>query len=102
MSCQGQLAKPQVRRWTAVFFALVVAGLGFVQAVHMHDVLAGGTSPASHCSLCVAAHNAAVVTAVSSAAAPVVESTALVIPAPQSTSRLQLGTSFIRPPPSNL
>ena len=39
-----------------------MAGFGFVQAVHVHDALAGQSSPASHCSVCVAAHNAVLIT----------------------------------------
>lgn len=102
MSCHSRFAKPRVRKWTAVFFALVVAGFGFVQAVHAHDAVAGRTSPASHCSLCVAAHNAAVVTAAGAAPLPVLRSARIAIPEPQLQSRLQLPSSFIRPPPQNL
>lgn len=91
-----------LQKWTAVFFVLVMAGFGFVQAVHAHDALAGQTSPASHCSLCVVAHGAAVTTPVSAVQAPVVESAAFILSEPQLQSRLQVASAFIRPPPQSL
>jgi hypothetical protein len=73
-----------------------------VQAVHVHDAVAGQSSPASHCSLCVAGHNAAVITPVNAAPAPVMESAVLAVSEPQLQSRLQVPSSYIRPPPQNL
>jgi len=97
-----QFDRRAVKKFTAAFFALVIAGFGFVQAVHVHDVLARQTSPASHCSLCVVAHSAAVITPANAAPAPVVASTAVAISDPQLRSHLHVVSSFIRPPPQNL
>jgi len=97
-----QLNRSSLRKFTAAFFVLVIAGFGMVQAVHVHDVLAKQTSPASHCSLCVVAHSAAVVTPVSAAIAPVVTSAAVAVSDPQLRSRLEVASSFIRPPPQSL
>ena len=97
-----QLDGSPLRKWTAVLFVLVMAGVGFAQAVHVHDTNAGQTSPASHCSLCVAAHHAAVITPVNAAQAPVIASVVLVQSEPQLLSRLQVAFSFIRPPPQSL
>lgn len=96
-----QLDGSPLQKWTAVLFVLVMAGFGFVQAVHVHDALAARTSPASHCSLCVVAHSAAVITPVSAAPAPLMESAMLAVSDPQLQSRLQVTPSFIRPPPQN-
>ncbi|HEY4930422.1 MAG TPA: hypothetical protein VII23_02535 [Terriglobales bacterium] len=97
-----QFERPQLRKWTALLFVLVMAGFGFVQAVHVHDALASQSSPASHCSLCVVAHSAAVVTAVSSAPAPVQQSARLAVLEAQLQSQLHVASSYIRPPPQNL
>jgi hypothetical protein len=97
-----QLDRRMVKKFTAAFFVLVMAGFGFVQAVHVHDALAARTSPPSHCSLCVVSHSAAVVTAVNAAIAPVVESAAVSASEPQLRSHLEVASSFIRPPPQNL
>ena len=102
MSRNHQFKYPPLQKWTAVLFVLVMAGLGFVQAVHVHDALAGQNSPASHCSLCVAAHNAAAISPAHAAPALVAESAMLVLLEPQLQSRLRVGSSFIRPPPQNL
>src|SRR5271169_3415809 len=99
MKPQFQFDRSSFQKWTAVFFVLVMAGFGFVQAVHVHDALAG---PASHCSLCVVAHSAAVVTPASAAPAPVLEAAILAVSEPQLESRLQVISSFIRPPPEIL
>lgn len=97
-----QFDRPLLQKWTAVLFVLVMAGFGFVQAVHVHDALAGQSSPASHCSLCVVAHSAAVITPGSVAHAPILESAMLALSEPQLQSRLHVVSSFIRPPPQNL
>jgi hypothetical protein len=97
-----QLSRPALRKFTAAFFVLVIAGFGFVQAVHVHDALAKQTSPASHCSLCVVAHSAAVVTPVNAAIAPFVTSRTIAISDPQLRSHLEVASSFIRPPPQSL
>lgn len=97
-----QIDRRTLRKFTAAFFVLVIAGFGFVEAVHVHDRVAKQTSPASHCSLCVVAHNAAVVTPVNAALAPVVTSAPLAISNPQLQSQLQVASAFIRPPPQSL
>ena len=97
-----QLDGSPLEKWTAVFFVLVMAGIGFVQAVHVHDAVAGQTSPASHCSLCVVSHNAAVISPAHAAPALVAESAEVVLSEPQLQSRLRIPSSFIRPPPQNL
>jgi hypothetical protein len=97
-----QIDRRTLRKFTAAFFVLMIAGFGFVQAVHVHDSLAKQTSPASHCSLCVVAHSAAVVTPVNASIAPVVESTAVAVSDPQPQSHLEVASSFIRPPPQSL
>ena len=91
-----------LKKLTAVFFVLVVAGFGFVQAVHVHEALAGQASPATHCSLCVVAHSAAVVTPVSTVPIPVADSAVLVTAEAQPESQLDIAPSFIRPPPQSL
>jgi hypothetical protein len=102
MSRERQLIYSPLQKWSAVFFVLVMAGFGFVQAVHVHAAVAGQASPTSHCPLCVVARNAAVITPASVAPAPPVESAVLVVSEPQLRSRLQIVSSFIRPPPDNL
>ena len=96
---------PLLRRWLAVFCIVVMAVFGFVQAVHVHDGLAADESPstpAAHCLICVAAHSATVVTAIS--LAPVLATSASVTPVldPQVHSQLVVFTTFIRPPPQLL
>jgi len=102
MNAICQLERPLLRKCTALLFVLVMAGFGFVQAVHVHDALASQSSPASHCSLCVVAHSAAVVTPVSSAPAPSQESARIAVLEPQLQSRLHVTSSDIRPPPQDL
>lgn len=96
-----QIDRRTLRKFTSAFFVLMIAGFGFVEAVHVHDAVAKQTSPASHCSLCVAAHNAAVVTPVKAALAPVATSAPLAISDPQLQSQLQVAFSSIRPPPQS-
>ena len=91
-----------LKKYAAVFFVVLIAGFGFVQAVHVHDTLATHSSPASHCSLCVIAHSAAVVTPAGTSLAPIVESAPLAVSDPQLRSQLQVASSFIRPPPQSL
>jgi hypothetical protein len=102
MSRTHQFHHRLFQKWTAVFFVLVMAGFGFVQAVHVHDTVAGQTSPASHCSLCVVAHSAVVTSPVNGAPAPVIQTAPLDLSEPQLESRLQVASSFIRPPPASL
>jgi hypothetical protein len=81
---------------------LVMVGFGFVQAVHVHDALTSQSSAASHCSLCMVAHSAAVITQASSAPALVQQSVRLAVPEPQLQSQLHVTSSYIRPPPQDL
>ena len=97
-----QFGRPLLQKLTALFFVLVMAGFGFVQAVHAHDALAGKSAPESHCSLCVVAHSAALISPASAAPAPVFESYRLAVVEPQLQSRLQVPSSYIRPPPQDL
>ncbi|HEX8896680.1 MAG TPA: hypothetical protein VF783_25420 [Terriglobales bacterium] len=97
-----QIDRRTPRKFTAAFFVLVITGFALVEAVHVHDRVAKQTSPRSRCSLCVVAHNAAVVTPVNAALAPVVTSAALAISDPQLQSQLQVASAFIRPPPQSL
>ena len=90
-----------LKKYAAVFFVVLIAGFGFVQAVHVHDTLATQSSPASHCSLCVIAHSA-VVTPAGTSLTPIVESAPLAVSDPQLRSQLQVASSFIRPPPQSL
>ena len=91
-----------IQKCIVLALGLLMVGIGFVQAVHVHDALAGQSSPASHCSFCVVAHNAAVITSLSSAPVPVVKASPADPSPPQLTSRLVIGASFIRPPPQSL
>jgi len=86
-----------------MLFVLLMIGFGFVQAVHVHDALAGqSSSPASHCSLCVVAHHAAAVAPASVAPMPVTGVAVLAQADPRPESRQQVGATFIRPPPQIL
>ena len=102
MSVIRQFERPLLRKWTALLFVLVMAGFGFVQAVHVHDAAVNQSAPASHCSLCVVAHSAALITPGTTAPAPVSDSARLVVLEPQLQSRLQVPSTYIRPPPQNL
>ena len=92
-----------LQQCTAMLFALLMIGFGFVQAVHVHDALVGqSSSPASHCSLCVVAHHAAAVAPASVAPMPVTGVAVLAQADPRPESRQQVGATFIRPPPQIL
>jgi hypothetical protein len=91
-----------MQKYIALTLGLLMVAIGCVQAVHVHDALARQSSPASHCSFCVVAHNAAVITPFSSAPMPLVEASLPALSQPQLTSRLLINSSFIRPPPQSL
>jgi hypothetical protein len=99
MSRKRQFKDALLQKWTALIVVLVMAGFGLVQAVHVHEGLAGQTS---HCSLCVVAHSAAIITPSRAAPVPLLESAVLTVAEPQLQSRLRVASSFIRPPPDNL
>jgi len=101
MSNTRQFGSTPLRKWTTLFCVLVIAGFGFVQAVHAHNVV-DGQSAAAHCSLCVVAHSAAAVTAATAAPAPALETARLAVLEPQLQSQLHVTSSYIRPPPQNL
>ena len=90
------------KKCTAALFVLLMVGFGFVQAVHVHDTLAGQASPASHCSLCVVAHSSAFVTPAAVAPTQVSNSTRVVELEAQLQSHLYETHSNIRPPPQYL
>ena len=97
-----QLERSLLQKWTALLFVLVMAGFGFVQAVHVHDAQAGQTSPVSHCSLCVVAHSAALIAATTTAPVQVSDPARLAVLEPQLESQLHVTSSYIRPPPQVL
>lgn len=98
-----QFERSLLRQCAAVAFVFLMLGFGFVQAVHVHDALASQTSsPASHCSLCVVAHNAVLISPPSAAPLPALSAALLEAGEPQLESRLQFTSSFIRPPPQSL
>jgi len=102
MTLLRQLDRSPGQKCLAVVFALAMLGIGFVQAVHVHDDLARQSTPPSHCSLCVAAHNPVAVVSTGGAPLPVVES-APVLPAETPREAfLSIGAAFIRPPPQVL
>jgi hypothetical protein len=93
------------RRLLAALCVVVVAVFGFVQAVHVHDGLAANESPnapSTHCLICVAAHSAPVVTAISFAPALAISASVTPVLAPQLQSQQAVASSFIRPPPVSL
>ena len=102
MKPKRQFGSSPLQKCTAVLFVLVMAGFGFVQAVHVHDALAGQASPAPHCSLCVVAHNAALLTPANAAPAQVTDSANIAVLEPQLQSHLHASSSYIRPPPQYL
>ena len=103
MKLLRQLECSLLQKCTAVVFVLLMAGFGIVQAVHVHDALGGqSSSPAPHCSLCMVAHNAALVTPTNAAPAPLISQAITVTLEPQLHSQRKTGPSFIRPPPQSL
>jgi hypothetical protein len=103
MKPSHQSKPPSYQRCIALLCVLVIAGFGFVQAVHVHDELAGQTSsPASHCSLCAVAHSAVLISPAGVAPLPVVATSMFAASEPQLLSQLQVAPSYIRPPPFSL
>ena len=102
MSLLSQFDRSSLQKYLAVWFVLVIAAMGVVQAVHVHDAMARQTSPASHCSLCVVAHNAAVVTPAGSTPTPATEASLADIFMTEFERQSQVCASFIRPPPQAL
>ncbi len=90
-------------RGTAVLLVVLIGGLGYVQAVHVHQGLAAEQRSArAHCSICLVSHNAVQVTAVSSGPLPAMDTGRLATSDPQLRSRLFVSTASIRPPPFSL
>lgn len=105
MEANGQLAVTSSRRWLAWLCVAIVAVFGFVQAVHVHDGLASDESPSApavHCLICVAAHSAPAVTAISFAPTLTFTANVVAVPDPQLESQLVVPSSFIRPPPQSV
>jgi hypothetical protein len=96
-----QVDRHRLQKFSAALLVLVIAGFGFVQAVHVHYAGAKQSFPASHCSLCVVAHSEAIITAAGAAVAPVVTSAAIAVSDAQLQSHLEVASSFIRPPPQS-
>src|SRR5689334_7538999 len=99
MKLLSQFEKPVCWRLTAAFAVLLIAGLGFVQSVHLHDELAPSSAARSHCAICVFSHSPAVVTAAGAAPAPALDFTTISSTDPQLRSQLLVSSTFIRPPP---
>ena len=97
-----QTGRTLPQKWMAALFVLLMVGFGIVQAVHVHDTEPVQSNAASHCPLCVVAHSAAIMTPANTAPAPVFEVARLAVLEPQLQSRLQVASSYIRPPPQNL
>jgi hypothetical protein len=105
MKQTSQFDRSLFQKWTALFFVLVIAAFGMVQAVHIHSELAphgGLNESATHCSLCLATHSAATITEADPTPIPVVLSAAVFVGRSQAKSRLAVPTLFIRPPPATL
>jgi hypothetical protein len=100
MKLLGQFAPPLSRRLTVLLAVVLLAGLGFVQSVHLHDELAPSGAARSHCALCVFSHSPAVITAARCAPAPALDSVSPQSAEPQLRSRLLVSAITIRPPPS--
>ena len=94
--------RSRLQKCTAALFVLLMAGFGFVQAVHVHEALVGQSSPASHCSLCVVAHSGVLLTPAAVAPAQVSDSAKIAELETQLRSHLEVAQSNIRPPPQNL
>jgi hypothetical protein len=88
------------RRLTACAVLILIAGLGFVESVHLHEDLAPSGAARSHCALCVLSHSPAAITAARSAPVPVLDYVSLQSAEPQLRSRLLVRSLSIRPPPS--
>ena len=63
MTVVRQPDRPSWQRCIAVFAALLVAGVGFVQFVHLHEEFSSSGAVHSHCALCIFSHSPAAVTA---------------------------------------
>jgi len=102
MNLARQFEKSLAWRLTAIFAVLLIAGMGYAQAVHLHDDFAPSGSARSHCALCVFSHSPAAVSATGSAFASVSSFVFLHSAEPQLHSRLLVAVASIRPPPASL
>src|SRR5512147_898806 len=105
MKNNDQFMRNGVRRWTTLFFVLVVAVFGVVQVAHAHDGVSQDgmpNAPARHCTSCVASHSVAVVGEVSFAPVLTSQPGTILVAEVQLESRQLLFTSFTRPPPPTL
>lgn len=100
MKLAPQFEKSLRWRLTVVFAALLIAGMGFAQSVHLHEDLSPSRADRSHCALCVFSHSPAVVTAAGPAPTLVPGYIFLHSAEPQLHSRLRVAIASIRPPPS--
>ncbi len=100
MRLAPQFEKSLSWRLTVLFAVLLIAGMGFVQSVHLHDELSPSRADRSHCALCVFSHSPAVMTTAGPAPIPVPDVIYLHFAEPQLHSRLLVAVVSIRPPPS--
>jgi len=99
MRLARQFEASLLRRVTALAAVLLIAGMGLVQSIHLHEC-APSDGGRSHCALCVFSHSPAVLTAARSAPILTTGFASFVAAEPQLRSRLLLPAAFIRPPPA--
>ena len=105
MNPNSQSDSERSRKGNALLLVLVLAVCAVVQVIHVHTGSAdedGPTSPATHCSICVAAHAVPLAPAINPA--PVLTFDTHVVSAsdPELGSQLLIFFAFIRPPPQAL
>ena len=100
MRLAPQFERSLLQRWTAVLAVVLIAGLGFAQAIHLHEDLAPSGAARAHCALCVFSHSPAVITHAGAAPALTSGFAALAVGELQLSSRLLIPSSSIRPPPA--
>lgn len=95
-----QFDRSRGQRFIALFAAILLTSLAFVQTIHLHEELSRSGASRSHCALCIFSHSPAVVTAARSAPAPVSAFATRIAAEAQLRSRLLVPSTFIRPPPA--
>jgi hypothetical protein len=105
MNPNSQSDSERSRKWKALLLVLVLAVFGVVQVVHVHNGSAnedGPSSPATHCSICVAAHAVPLAPAISPAPVLTFTTHLVFVSDPELGSHLVVSSAFIRPPPQAL